>query len=209
MDITLQNVSVKFFLQTNKLPVSPALFHPVFNRWIQESANSSGQRQEQDVLIDVADYSHMHHGPVMVLIGHHANYSLDNTGGRLGFLYSRKSFFEGSPEEKIADAFSDTLRACKKLEEDPLFKGALKFKGEEAELIINNRQIAPNNEETFRAIQPPLRFVLKILYGDSKISLDRDPDPRKRFTLAIRSSEPAAISTLLNRILKTPTPVAS
>ena len=45
---------------------------------------------------DVADYSHMHAGPGIVLVANDANVSIDESDDRRGLLYSRKSPLSGS-----------------------------------------------------------------------------------------------------------------
>ena len=43
----------------------------------------------------MADYRHVPEGPGVMLIGHQANYSVDNTDNRLGVRYNRKEPLEG------------------------------------------------------------------------------------------------------------------
>ena len=57
-----------------KSMVKPAEFAAVLNSWIQK------QRLEE-LLIDVADYLHVHNGPGIMLTGHEADYSLDKRAG--------------------------------------------------------------------------------------------------------------------------------
>ena len=90
--MNLQHINIKFYLEHPET-VNLADFDTVFNSWIQ------GQRLEE-LLIDVADYLHVHHGPGILLIGHEADYSLDNRAGRLGLLYNRKEQLDGTNQEK-------------------------------------------------------------------------------------------------------------
>ena len=73
-------IQVKYFTQE---PVELEHFVPVFHRWIRD-------RVLDDMVIDVADYAHVHHGPGIVLIGNAVDYFMDQGEGRLGLLYSRK-----------------------------------------------------------------------------------------------------------------------
>ena len=70
----IQHVRVKIFARES-VDLGAAI--PVFHRWIQD-------RVCPEMLIDVADYRHVPNGPGVVLMGHEASYSLDNTKGRLG-----------------------------------------------------------------------------------------------------------------------------
>ena len=72
MAIDLQKINVKFYLaEGSDLP--PEAAFRAFSRWIPETTD--------EVLIDVADYAHVPRGPKTVLVGHEANYILDDTDG--------------------------------------------------------------------------------------------------------------------------------
>ena len=59
-----------------------------------------------EVLIDVADYSHLSEGPAdPARRAHEANYSLDNHSAEMGLLYSRKQPADGDLTERLASAF--------------------------------------------------------------------------------------------------------
>lgn len=93
--MNVQHINIKFYIE-NPETVSLAEYSAVFNFWIQE------QRLDE-LLIDVADYLHVHNGPGIMLIGYEADYSLDNRAGRLGLLYNRKAQVEGTTQEKLSD----------------------------------------------------------------------------------------------------------
>jgi len=57
---------------------------PVFHRWIQE-------RSLDELMVDVADYTHVPDGPGVVLVCHDAIYSLDTGGGELAQALERLS----------------------------------------------------------------------------------------------------------------------
>ncbi len=59
-------------------------FIPVFHGWIQRQALPG------HMLLDVHDYSHVHHGPGILLVSHEANISIDEAEGRRGLVYIRK-----------------------------------------------------------------------------------------------------------------------
>src|SRR5919205_421212 len=94
--MNVQHINIKFFLR-NPETATLADYAAVFNSWIQT------QRLEE-LLIDVADYLHVHNGPGIMLIGHDADYSLDNRAGRLGLLYNRKEQLECTNQEKLIQA---------------------------------------------------------------------------------------------------------
>jgi hypothetical protein len=71
-----------FFANQQDRPL--AEFIPVFHAWIQRQALAG------HLLIDVHDYSHVRHGPGIILVGHEALLSLDEAEGRRGLVYVRK-----------------------------------------------------------------------------------------------------------------------
>ena len=84
----MEHVNIKIFAADSP-SVRFADAIPVFHRWIQS-------RDLPELLIDVADYSHVPAGPGVVLIGLEANYALDNAHNRPGLLYVRKAT-DGAP----------------------------------------------------------------------------------------------------------------
>src|SRR5260221_13859166 len=128
----IQHVRVKV-LARQPVSIDQGEAISVFHRWIQE-------RVCPEMLIDVADYRHVPNGPGVMLIGHEANYSLDNTKGRLGLLYSRKQE-GGGAQENLRQAFDAAVAACGRLEQ--AFAGKLKFEAGDCEFSINNRLLSP------------------------------------------------------------------
>jgi hypothetical protein len=72
-------LELKLFAEPNGVPEARDLV-PVFHGWIRD------RRIPHELLIDVADYSHVHQGPGVILVGHRAMYGIDRTDGRPGFL---------------------------------------------------------------------------------------------------------------------------
>jgi hypothetical protein len=122
---------------------------PVFHQWIKDSVCP-------EMLIDVADYRHVPAGPGVMLIGHEANYSLDNREKRLGLLYNRKAALDGTFQSRLEQAQRAALDACDRLEQETPFRGKLKFDRSSLEVSINDRLLAPNNEKTLQALRPEI-----------------------------------------------------
>jgi len=133
-----------------------------------------------------------------MLIGHHANYSLDNTAGRLGFLYNRKSQVEGTNPQRLAQAAHDALSAMRILEKE----NRVRFIGNEVQLVINDRLIAPNTAKTFSALKEDLESFFGILFKGSNVTLVHSSlsEPRARFTLDVKSASAFDTQTLLDNI---------
>jgi hypothetical protein len=94
MDNPTHKIGVKFFFTSSTKPLKD--FIPVFHGWIQQQALPG------HMLLDVHDYSHVHHGPGILLVAHEANLSIDEAEGSRGLAYIRKQ--PASLKEIIAAA---------------------------------------------------------------------------------------------------------
>lgn len=175
-------------------------FIPVFHRLIQTHALD-------ELLIDVADYSHVHRGPGVLLVCEAANYFMDASDGRLGLLYAGKRGAAGSFGGRIAAAFRSALAACRKLEEDPSLAGRIRFRGDETLFRIANRLLAPNTDETFERVKPELERFLRRLHPGATVTLERRKDARSLFAVTVRAPAGADSATLLSRLAEAPTRV--
>ena len=106
-----ERVQVKLFAE-GEAP-KPLDLIPVFHRWIQDDV------VKDELLVDVADYSHVPQGPGVLLVGHGADWYYDQGEGRPGLLFSRKRAFEGDLRARLRDAFRQALEAAKRLQDDP------------------------------------------------------------------------------------------
>lgn len=188
----LQHVIVKLMLtDTEELDLEPLI--PVFHGWIQD-------QECEELLLDVADYRHVYAGPGVILIGHEANYSVDNTNHRPGVRYSRKAEVEGSNQDRLLQATAATLRACARFESDPSLKGKFRFNGQEIEISINDRLLAPNNSATRDAIQPELASFLQKLFAGGEYSLSFDDTPRNLLSVSVKSADNFTVQELLQNL---------
>ena len=169
----MQHIQLKIFAH----PGAPIQFQdaiPVFHRWIQN-------RLMPELLIDVVDYAHVPAGPGVMLIGHEASYSLDNSTGRAGLLYSRHAGDDFSPQQ----AYAAALSAATQLAQEPEFAGKLSFDPHHLQIILNDRLLYPNNEETWQSIQPELKPFLDAVFGPKPYSINRPADPRLRLSAEV------------------------
>jgi len=185
----LQHVNVKL------LANAPASFDlepliPIFHSWIQDKVFD-------ERLLDIADYRHVNDGPGIILIGLEGDYAVDNTGGRLGVRYNRKAGLAGSNAARLMQAAQAALSACRRLENEPALGGKLKFNGQDVELFVNDRMLAPNNEQTRAAVEPDLKAFFTRLFRNSEYSLDYPADQRSLFGACAKSSRSFSTETLL------------
>jgi len=168
---------------------------PIFHRWIQEGAC-------EELLLDVADYRHVPAGPGVVLIGHEANYSVDNTSNRLGVRYNRKAVLDGNARDRLEQAVRAAIEACQRLEDDSQLHGSIRFNGREMEMFINDRLLGPNSDRTREAVEPEIRALCQRLFRGATYSLQHGPsDPRQLFSVSIRTEKSFKPSELLENLL--------
>lgn len=188
---TLQKIQIKIYLEEGSSVSTDDAFR-IFNKWITDTTD--------EVLIDVADYSHLPAGPQTLLVGHESNYCLDNTDHRFGLLYARKQPLNGDPTACLKQVVGTALAACKRLEEAPELEGKVKFRGEEILFVVNDRLQTPNSDESAKALQPHLDALLGDLYQGAPVTAERDPDPKQRFNLRIHAQGAFDVTALLGHL---------
>jgi hypothetical protein len=188
----LQHINVKLLVQ-NGAGVRMEPLIPVFHGWIE---NQNGD----ELLIDVADYTHVPAGPGIVLIGHEGNYSVDNTGNRLGVRYNRKAAIDGGNQEALAQATRAALTACRRLEAEPRLNGGIRFNGHDIELFVNDRLIAPNNTATQQALDADFHLFSEKLFRGKEYSISYGDDPRSLFTAYVKTARPYSVAELLDAL---------
>ena len=189
----LQHVNVKLLVKSpEQVPLEPLI--PVFHSWIQ------GQVLEE-LLLDVADYRHVPAGPGVVLIGHQANYSVDDTDDRLGVRYNRKAEVDGGNQKALRQAMRASLIACQRLEAEPSLERRLRFNGQEIEFFVNDRLLAPNRDSTREKLRSDFDTFFKKLFRSNEYTLAYPSanEPRKLFGVSVKSSRTfTAVDLLAN-----------
>ena len=188
----LQHVNVKLYLRDPQAVKLEALV-PVFHGWIQSKVC-------EELMIDVADYRHVHAGPGVVLVGHQADYSVDNTDNRLGVRYNRKATLEGSNRDRFSQALRATVRACQRLEADEKLSGSLRVNRQEMKLFLNDRMLAPNSGRLTDSVQGELRDFFGSVVGDGEFEMKFDSNPRSLFGVEVRTAKPLELDEVLARL---------
>jgi hypothetical protein len=171
--IELQHINVKLFVsEPEKVDLEAVI--PVFHQWIQAQIFD-------ELLLDVANYSHVPEGPGVVLIGHEADYALDNADGRLGVRYNRKAPVTGSNRDRLVQAARSALNAFLRLEHD--FK--VYFNKREIEIVVNDRLLAPNTGATAELARPELEEFLGQLLQGASYSVKYRGERRQLFGVTI------------------------
>jgi hypothetical protein len=169
---------------------------PVFHRWIQE-------RSLDELMVDVADYTHVPEGPGVVLVCHDAIYSLDQGGGALGLLYSRRRETHASLgpiatlDDRLASVFRRALVACGKLERERDLAG-LTFPLDRFELAINDRRVgAAHGAELARSLE---RMAGWLFAGEQPSIEVSGGDHGERVCASIHRQRAGGTAELLSRL---------
>lgn len=175
---SLQRISVSAVFTDQ---VDPEEFVPVFHDWIRE-------RAVEGVLIDVARYSHVHHGPGVMLVGHEGDYSVDLAGGRPSLRYTLKRDNEGTPTELVARALRRLMQAA----------GAVGETGRSVDTAdvtvrVYDRLRAPNTSESRQSLSEPVEAAVREVLGATATASEPvSDDPREPLGFRVRVTEGAA-----------------
>lgn len=162
-----ERVQVKLF--ASKPASDPLDLVPIFHRWIRED------KVPGELLIDVADYTHVWQGPGILLVGHGIDLYYDLGEDRPGILFARKRELEGDLKTRLVDALRRTLSACKELEND-----GLEFQASEVLVRVPDRLHAPNDDDAFTAFVPVLEDAAREVYGaDATLVIEREAAGRR------------------------------
>jgi hypothetical protein len=148
----------------------------------------------------VVDYHHVKNGPVTLLVAHEYDISIDDADGRRGLFFSRKQPTEGNFGARLSAAIQQTCEICQRIEADGHLGNQVTFGGNEIRLVLNDRLLAPNTDDTLQAIQADLDAVLGALYGDAKVSVSRRNEVKARFILDVKADGKWSVDQLLKNL---------
>lgn len=188
----LHKFGIKFFADgAEQLDVLKLI--PMYHRWIQQDLL-------EDLLIDVADYSHVPGGPGVMLIAHEGNYALDEGGHARGVLYYSKHRLAGELPERLAQVARKALKAAQLMSADAELQGTLRLPGNQLQFFANDRLVAPNEDTAFNELKPALGEFLDRLYAGAPYSLERERDRKERLSVRVQAEGETALERLLERL---------
>ncbi len=190
--VAVQRIGLKVFLDDEAV-LSPRDVIPVFHRWIQT-------RAVDGMLIDVADYTHLSTGPLVLLVGHEGRYVLDHGDDRLGLQYLRTQPLDGPLETRLRTVAGTLVRAARLLESDATLSGPVRFRGDEIDWVANDRLLAPNTPDTLSAVRPAFESFLGTLSDVAPWTLTPRTGPGTRFGIHARTAAEAPLETLERRL---------
>ena len=146
----------------------------VFHGWIRD------RRLGDELVIDVADYTHVHHGPGVVLLGHLEDYYYDLGEGRPGLLYSRKRGFDGTAGDGVRAGLAKALDVGRKLQEDT---AGLALDTGELLIRFPDKLHAPNSDASFEAARGDVAAALTEAFGQAPATLAREGHAQAPLTI--------------------------
>jgi hypothetical protein len=188
----LHKFGIKFFAADGE-GIDILKLIPIYHRWIQQKAL-------EDLLIDVADYSHVPAGPGVMLIAHEGNYALDETGHERGVVYYSKQRLTGELPERLAQVARKALQAAELMSTNAELGGALKVPGNRLQFFANDRLAAPNTDAAYAELEPALRAFLDRLYAGARYTLTREVDSKERLSVRVQADGEVALGTLRARL---------
>ena len=156
----VQQVSVKFFVADPE-SVDQAALIPIFHAWIRE------RRLGDRLLIDVADYRHVHNGPAVMLIAHELDYTLDLAEGGIGMTVTRKR--TAGPTElakSVAWCLEHAQQAIAALSEDVPGIGAEPATDAAIRVRVLDRRAVPSTPEGEASALPALEEAARQILGE-------------------------------------------
>jgi hypothetical protein len=186
-----EKLQIKFFAKPAGAFEIEAIV-PVFHRFIRE-------RAFDELMIDVADYKHVKHGPGIALIGDANDYFLDEGEGRPGLLFSRKRH-GASADGRLREGFARAIRACLLLEAAPELGGKLSFGTDELLVRTPDRLRAPNDDASFAELSATLTPLLDKLYGASAYAMERGPLAPEPLSVRVKASSAPSLAALLTKL---------
>ena len=187
--VNLQKINWKIFFNKIDPSIRTHEWFTLFNEWIPGSP---------EIFVDVADYFHVVDGPKVILVGHYADYTFDDTGRRYGFLYGSKRDREGDNGKKILSTFAEFLKRTQQMANHPLFKGKIDLSTNEFLFLINDRGLVPNTPQSFESVKSLLEEALKPVLG--AFSLDLVKDPKQKFQVTLKVKQPKSLDDLVKSI---------
>jgi hypothetical protein len=167
---------------------------PIFHRMIQKNALS------HELMIDVANYAHVHNGPGVMIICNTAHYSVDTRNGRPGVLFAKKREGHGTVQDRLRDAFRSVLLFADLLASQVELGGRYAIDTGAFEFGVMDRLLAPNTLATDDRARPILGSFVEELYQTDDVVISQRIEPRTPFLLKVRVGSPPSTRELLSRL---------
>lgn len=167
---------------------------PVFHKWIREQSID-------ELLIDVADYTHLPSGPNALLVGHEANLAIETSADCVGLCYIRKRNAQEKLVQNLVSGATTLLQAAQMLESDSdaMLNGTFTFQTDKLVFSPNDRLLAPNTPDVAKALEKTLQSFAEQLHGTESVSITSQTSAGQP-TFAITSQTGVSLENLLENL---------
>jgi hypothetical protein len=186
-------LAVKYFL-SDPIGVDLQELLPIFHRMIQRNVLA------HELMIDVANYAHVHNGPGVMIICNTAHYSVDTRHGRPGILFAKKRESHGGVQDRLREAFRSVLLFSDLLASELELGGRYAIDTGAFEFGVMDRLLAPNTAATDDGARPVLGSFVESLYRTDDVAISQRIEPRTPFLLKVRVGGPPSTKELLARL---------
>jgi hypothetical protein len=100
----------------------------------------------------------------------------------------------------LTQAARAALTACRRLEGEPRLGGKFRFNGQDIEIFINDRLVAPNNAATRQEFDEDFQLFSRKLFRGKEYSISYGSDPRSLFTAFVKTAQPLSATGLLEAL---------
>jgi hypothetical protein len=83
-----------------------------------------------------------------------------------------------------------------RLEDDPKLDGKFRFNGQDIEIFVNDRLVAPNNASTRDALDSDLLLFCRKLFRGTEYTLSFGSDPRSLFAAYVKAKRSFSVAEL-------------
>ena len=175
--------------------VSAKTIIPVFHKWIREQSID-------ELLIDVADYTHLPSGPKALLVGHEANLAIEASSDCVGLCYIRKRNVSEQLAQNLISGAKTLVQAAQMLESDSdaMLNGNFTFQTDKLVFSANDRLLAPNTPTIDEALKNTLQTFGKQLHGTKSVSITSQITEGQP-SFAITSQNDVPLENLLKNLL--------
>lgn len=190
--MTPHRIAIKIYFAAGT-QIEPAKIVPVFHRWIRD-------RTVEGLLIDVADYKHVHEGPATMLVAHEMDYIVDLSEAKPGLSYIRKRAADTDTlAADIADGLRKLVVAANALALDAEPHSAIAFDTAELRVQIMDRLNYPHTSDTVSAVADEVQSALAGAIDGAIVAVTKaTEDDRAPITLAVRIENAPDLTKLYN-----------
>ena len=185
--------AIKIFF-ADGIVVDPPLMVALFHEWIRNKI-------VEGMLIDVADYKHVHEGPSIVLVGHDVDYTLDLSEARPGLMVTRKHPTPSDLAEDIRQGVRRVLSAARALQRRTDPHPPVRFRTDELRVQVIDRLRFPQSADAVEAVSRAIEPLFAKLFDPSGFTIENAAaDARMPVTLRVRAAGAPPLDTLIARL---------